>query len=92
MQQCPTALPETYECSPVSNLKIGQDLRLVDVSSFLHYLLPVTRLLERGLASLHKTIPGPLQGPATLNEINHYHHDRDDQQNVNDSAHGVRGD
>ncbi len=52
----------------------------------------VTRLRERGLALLHKAIPGPLQGPATLNEINHYHHDRDDQENVNDSAQGVRGD
>ena len=71
---------------------MAQDLRLVDVSSFLHYLLPVTRLRERGLALLHKAIPGPLQGPATLNEINHYHHDRYDQKNVNDSAQGVRGD
>jgi hypothetical protein len=35
---------------------------------------------------------GMLQGPATLNEINDYHHDRDDQENVNDSAQGVRGD
>ena len=33
-------------------------------------LLPVTRLRERGFM-LHKAIPGPLQGPATLNEINH---------------------
>lgn len=40
----------------------------------------------------HQAIPGPLQDPATLNEINHYHHDRDDQENVKDSAHGVRGD
>ena len=52
----------------------------------------VTRLRERGLALVHKATPGPLQGPATLNEINHYHHDRDDQENVNDSAQGVRGD
>jgi len=49
-------------------------------------------LRERGLALVHKATPGPLQGPATLNEINHYHHDRDDQENVNDSAQGVRGD
>jgi len=52
----------------------------------------VTRLQERGLGLLHEAIPGPLQGSGTLNEINHYHHDRDDQENVNDSAHGVRGD
>jgi len=64
----------------------------MDISSFLFYLLPVTRLRERGLALLHGSIPASLEGPATLNEINHYHHDRDDQQNVNDSAHGVRGD
>jgi len=63
-----------------------------ECSSFLHYLLPVTRLRERRLAVLHRTIPRPLQGPAALKEINHYHHNRDDQENVKDSAHGVRGD
>jgi hypothetical protein len=52
----------------------------------------VTRLREQGRAWLHRAIPGPLQGPATLNEINHYHHDRDAQENVNDFAQGVRGD
>lgn len=40
----------------------------------------------------HRADPGPLQGPATLKEIKHDHHDRDDQENVKDSAHGVRGD
>ena len=39
-----------------------------------------------------KSIPGPLQGPATLDEIDHYHHERDDQQNMEDSAQCVRGD
>ncbi len=52
----------------------------------------VTRLQERGLSSVHRSITGPQQSPSTLNEINHYHHERDDQQNVNDSAQGVGGD
>jgi hypothetical protein len=35
--------------------------------------------------------PGTLQTP-TLKDTYQYHYDRDDQENVNESAHGVRGD
>ena len=59
MPQCPTALPETYECSPVRSPRIGQDLRLMDVSSFLHYLLPLSR--DCGNVGLHCCIK-PFQG------------------------------
>jgi hypothetical protein len=41
--------------------------------------------------TLHRKIPRLLQA-STLNETNHYHHNRNDQENVNESAHGVRGD
>src|SRR5659263_552033 len=36
--------------------------------------------------------PWSLHGPSTLNDIDQYHHDRDDQENVNESTHRVRGD
>jgi len=42
-------------------------------------------------APLNIAIPGSLQS-STLNEANQNHHHRDDQENVNESAHGVRRD
>jgi hypothetical protein len=33
-----------------------------------------------------------LQGFSTLKDINQYHHDRDDQENVYESSHRIRGD
>jgi hypothetical protein len=42
-------------------------------------------------ALLYKSIPGSLQAP-TLNDTNQNHHDRDDQEDMNESAHGVRTD
>jgi hypothetical protein len=41
--------------------------------------------------SLDRKIPRSLRS-STLNDSDQYHHDRDDQENVNESAHGVRGD
>jgi hypothetical protein len=38
---------------------------------------------------LHSKTPEALQA-STLNDAEQYHHDRDDQENVNESAHGVR--
>jgi hypothetical protein len=43
-------------------------------------------------AFLRRITPWSLQDLSTLKEINHYHHDRDDQENVNEPAHRVRGD
>jgi hypothetical protein len=63
----------------------------MDVSSLLHYLLPVTPLRKHGLSPVHKAVPGPLYGSATLKEINDYNHERDDQEDVEGSTHGVRG-
>ena len=65
----------------------------VDVSSFVHYSLPLSRDCRN--VNLHcciETLSKPLQGPTALKYINHYHHERDDQKNVNDSAQCVRGD
>jgi hypothetical protein len=42
-------------------------------------------------ASQHESISEALYTP-TLNDTNDYHHKRDDQKNVNDSAKCVRGD
>ena len=90
MPRCPAALPETYEYSPARSPRIGINLRIVHVSSFIHQLLPSVKLLRAlELALPNKAIPGPLQSPSALNEINHYHHESDDQKNVNDCAHGV---
>src|SRR5659263_129567 len=36
--------------------------------------------------------PWSLHSPSTLNDIDQHHHDRDDQENVNEPAHRVRGD
>jgi len=41
-------------------------------------------------ARLHRSIPRSLQDLSTLKDTNQYHHDRDDQENVNDSAQCVR--
>jgi len=37
-------------------------------------------------------LPWSLQGLPALNDIDQDHHDRDDQENVNESAHRVRRD
>ena len=37
-------------------------------------------------APLHRRLLGSLQGLSTLNDTNQYRHDRDDQENVNESA------
>src|SRR5660398_148655 len=39
-----------------------------------------------------RSTPWSLHGPSTLKDIDQHHHDRDDQENVNESAHRVRGD
>lgn len=93
MLQCPTAMPDTYECSPVRNPRISQDLGLVDVYTIHsnHAIVGTPPPPTAGVL-LNRGILGSLQGPATLNEINHYHHERDDQENVNDPAQCVRGD
>src|SRR3990172_8034189 len=39
-----------------------------------------------------RSIPRALQGLSSLNEINQYHHDRDDEEDVNESSHCVRAD
>jgi len=50
----------------------------------------VNNLIALPAPSLPGKTPGSLQAPA-LNDSYQYHHDRDDQENVNESAHGVRG-
>ena len=39
-----------------------------------------------------KCPPWSLHGLSSLNDVNQYHHDRDDQENVKESSHRVRGD
>jgi hypothetical protein len=51
----------------------------------------VNNLTALSDTSLYRKIPGSLQA-STLNDTYQYHYDRDDQENVNESADGVRGD
>src|SRR3990172_2580651 len=56
------------------------DLDCAHLVSFLPWTLP------------QRSIPMPLQGLSSLNDIDQYHHDRDDQENMNESSHCVRAD
>ncbi len=92
MPQRPTALPETYECSSLRSPQISLDLGLWMFLPLFTTHSHCYAIAGTFVCIATKSIPGSLQSPSTLKYINHYHHESDDQENVNDSAQGVRGD